>query len=73
MTCTLRSGSFRHNARPIVSHHCRLQRKLLQGEMNSLDYLEAICYQCKTKFKDLEDLFRVLIVEKWILDLKLMI
>ena len=25
--------------------------------MNSLDYLKAICYQYKTIFKDLEDLF----------------
>ena len=25
--------------------------------MNSLEYLKAICYQYKSKFKDLEDLF----------------
>ena len=53
--------AIRHNSRPIVLQKeliiVELQRKLSQGEMNTLNYLKAICYQYKTKFKDLENLF----------------
>ena len=53
--------AIRHNPRPIVLQEelitAELQRKLSHREMNTLNYMKAICYQYKTKIQDLENLF----------------
>ena len=48
----------RRNSRPIVRRKNliieNLQRKLINGEINSVEYLEIICHQYKTNFMNLE-------------------